>query len=147
MFDQDTGRRRVSLDISPLLDVVFLLLIFFLVTTTFLPDAGMDLELPESTTAAASELAPTVVSVGEDGGIQFDGDNVSVDELQTAVTALSDEERQRVTVRADSRVDYGVIVRIIDALRNAGVTGVSLPMEAVEGDAAGGRGGRDPEPR
>ena len=145
MFDQETSKRRVSLDISPLLDVVFLLLIFFLVTTTFLPDAGMDLELPESTTAAASEMAPTVVSVGEDGGIRFDGNSISVAELQAAIAALSDEERQRVTVRADSRVDYGVIVRIIDALRNAGVDGVSLPMDAVEGDAAGRRDGQSPE--
>ncbi len=147
MFDRETSKRRVSLDISPLLDVVFLLLIFFLVTTTFLPDAGMELELPESTTAAASEMAPTVVSVGENGGIQFDGDSVSVAELQAAIAALTDEERQRVTVRADSRVDYGVIIQIIDALRNAGVNGVSLPMDAVEGDAAGRWDGQNPEPR
>ena len=147
MFEAGKSKRRVSLDISPLLDVVFLLLIFFLVTTTFVSDAGMDLELPESTTAVPSEMAPTVVSVSEDGVIQFDGNSVSVDELQAAVAALPDEERQRVTVRADSRVDYGVIIRIIDALRNAGVNGVSLPMDAVDGDAAGRRGGQSPEPR
>ncbi len=147
MFEQVKSKRRVSLDISPLLDVVFLLLIFFLVTTTFVSDAGMDLELPESTTAVPSEMAPTVVSVSEDGGIRFDGNSVSVEELQAAIAALADEERQRVTVRADSRVDYGVIIRIIDALRNAGVNGVSLPMEAVDGDAAGRRGGQSPEQR
>ena len=146
MFEQVKSKRRASLDISPLLDVVFLLLIFFLVTTTFVSDAGMDLELPESTTAVPSEMAPTVVSVSEDGGIRFDGNSVSVEELQAAIAALADEERQRVTVRADSRVDYGVIIRIIDALRNAGVNGVSLPMEAVDGDAAGRRGGQSPEP-
>ncbi len=147
MFDQQMSTRKVNLDISPLLDVVFLLLIFFLVTTTFLPDAGMDLELPESTTAAPSDLTSTVVSVDEDGAIQFDGDSVSVEELRAAIAALTDEERERITVRADSRVDYGVIVRVIDALRIAGVAGVSLPMEAVEGDAAGRRGGRGPAPR
>ena len=135
MFADDHSRRRVSLDISPLLDVVFLLLIFFLVTTTFMPDAGMDLELPESTTATQSDMAPTVVSVGEDGGVQLDGDAVSLDELERTIAALPPEDRQKITVRADSRVDYGVIVRIIDALRNAGVDGLSLPMDAVQGDA------------
>lgn len=132
MFSDDQSRRRVSLDISPLLDVVFLLLIFFLVTTTFMPDASMDLELPESTTATQSEIALTVVSVREDGGVQLDGDSVSIQELERAVAALLPEERQRITVRADSRVDYGVIVRIIDALRNAGVVALSLPMDTVQ---------------
>ena len=116
---------------------MFLLLIFFLVTTTFLPDAGMDLELPESTTATQSEMAPTVVSVGEDGAISLDGESVSVDQLEQAIMALPEAERGKITVRADSRVDYGVIVQIIDALRNAGVDGLSLPMDAVKDGGQG----------
>ena len=135
MFSDDQSRRRVSLDISPLLDVVFLLLIFFLVTTTFMPDASMDLELPESTTATQSEVAATVVTVGEDGGVQIDGDSVSMQELERTIAALLPEEREKITVRADARVDYGVIVRIIDALRNAGVDALSLPMDTVQGNA------------
>ena len=137
MFEGNEPKRRVALDISPLLDVVFLLLIFFLVTTTFLPDAGMDLELPESTTATQSEMAPTVVTVSEDGSVNLDGESVSIDELQQTIAALPEGERQKITVRADSRVDYGVIVRIIDALRNAGVDGLSLPMDAVQGGVQG----------
>ena len=135
MFSDDQSRRRVSLDISPLLDVVFLLLIFFLVTTTFMPDASMDLELPESTTATQSEVAATVVTVGEDGGVQIDGDSVSMQELERTIAALLPEEREKSTVRADARVDYGVIVRIIDALRNAGVDALSLPMDTVQSNA------------
>ena len=135
MFSDDQSRRRVSLDISPLLDVVFLLLIFFLVTTTFMPDASMELELPESTTATQSEVVPTMVTVGEDGGVQIDGDSVSIQELERAVAALLPEEREKITVRADARVDYGVIVRIIDALRNAAVDALSLPMDTVQGNA------------
>ena len=135
MFSDDQSRRRVSLDISPLLDVVFLLLIFFLVTTTFMPDASMDLELPESTTATQSEITATVVTVGEDGGVQIDGDSVSMQELERTIAALLPEEREKITVRADARVDYGVIVRIIDALRNAGVDALSLPMDTVQSNA------------
>jgi len=139
VFADKRVERRVTLDMSPLMDIVFLLLIFFLVTTTFLPDAAMDLELPESTTATPSELAPTMISVREDGSVQLDGEDVSVEELQQAVAALPEAERQRITVRADSRVDYGIIVRIIDALRNAGVEGLSLPMDSVEGQQGSGR--------
>ena len=139
MFAENQSKRRVTVDLSPLMDIVFLLLIFFLVTTTFLPDAGMDLELPESTTATQSEIAQTVISVAEDGSVQLDGRSVTVADLEAAVAALPDAERNKITVRAASRVDYGVIVSIIDALRNAGVNGLSLPMNAVEGERGGGR--------
>jgi biopolymer transport protein ExbD len=139
VFAEKQSQRRVTLDMSPMMDIVFLLLIFFLVTSTFLPDSGMDLELPESTTATQSELAPTMISVAEDGALRLDGEAISVEELQQRVAALPQSDRQRITVRADARVDYGVIVRIIDALRNAGVNGLSLPMDAVQEGQGSGR--------
>lgn len=139
MFSEKQSQRRVTLDMSPMMDIVFLLLIFFLVTSTFLPDAGMDLELPKSTTATPSEMAPTMISVAEDGAVQLDGEAITVEELEQRVAALPEADRQRITVRADARVDYGVIVRIIDALRNAGVTGLSLPMDAVQEGSGRGR--------
>ena len=103
------------------------------------PDTGMDLELPESTTAAPSEMAPTMISVAEDGEVRLDGEEVTVEELQQRVAGLPEADRQKITVRADARVDYGVIVQIIDALRNAGVTGLSLPMDAVQEGQGSGR--------
>ncbi len=139
MFSEKQSQRRVTLDMSPMMDIVFLLLIFFLVTSTFLPDAGMDLELPKSTTATPSEMAPTMISVAEDGAVQLDGEAITVEELEQRVAALPEADRQRITVRADARVDYGVIVRIIDALRNAGVTELSLPMDAVQEGSGRGR--------
>lgn len=139
MFSEKQSQRRVTLDMSPMMDIVFLLLIFFLVTSTFLPDAGMDLELPKSTTATPSEMAPTMISVAEDGAVRLDGEAITVEELEQRVAALPEADRQKITVRADARVDYGVIVRIIDALRNAGVTGLSLPMDAVQEGSGRGR--------
>ncbi len=139
MFVEKQSQRRVTLDMSPMMDIVFLLLIFFLVTSTFLPDSGMDLELPDSTTAVPSDMAPTMISVAEDGAVQLDGEAITVEELQQRVAALPEADRQRITVRADARVDYGVIVGIIDALRNAGVTGLSLPMDAVQEGQGSGR--------
>ena len=112
------SKRRVSLDISPLLDVAFQLIIFFAVTTTFLEQAGMQLELPESTTATAEETSPVEVSVTEDGTVRFQGQVVSVEQLESEVAALPATERAKITVRADRHVEYGLIVSVIDALRN-----------------------------
>lgn len=130
-------QRRASLDLSPLLDVAFQLLIFFAVTTTFLPDAAMQLELPESSTVGPSETSPAVVSVGADGVIQFRGQTLTPDALEEAIAALPADEKARVTVRADTNVGYGVVVRVIDALRRGGVEGLSLPMQAIEGQQRG----------
>jgi len=135
------SKRRVSLDISPLLDVAFQLIIFFAVTTTFLEQAGMQLELPESTTATAEETSPVEVSVTEDGTVRFQGQVVSVEQLESEVAALPATERAKITVRADRHVEYGLIVSVIDALRKAGAEGLSLPMEAIEQQGGGGSSG------
>ena len=95
------SKRRVSLDISPLMDVAFQLIIFFAVTTTFLEQTGMQLELPESTTATAEETSPIEVSVTEDGAIRFQGQVVSVEQLESEIAALPATDKAKITVRAD----------------------------------------------
>jgi biopolymer transport protein ExbD len=150
MFAGDKkSKRRVSLDISPLLDVAFQLIIFFAVTTTFLEQAGMQLELPESSTATAEETSPIEVSVTEDGTVRFQGQVVTVEQLESEVAALPATERAKITVRADRDVSYGLIVSVIDALRKAGAEGLSLPMEAIEARQGGGpaNGTRGPPDR
>ncbi len=121
-------KRRASVDMSPLIDVVFLLLIFFAVTTTFLEQSGMDLELPESSTALSTTAAPIVVEISGAGEIRLDGEALTADGLEQRVAALSDEDRTKITVRADRSIDLGTWVQVIDALRKGGAEGISLPM-------------------
>jgi len=138
MFSEGTSQKpRASMDISPLLDVAFLLLIFFAVTTTFLEDSGLDLELPESSTAGPTEQSPAVVAVTDDGAINFRGEQLTVEELESTVRGLSADELRRITMRVDTGVDFGAVVRVFDALRRAGVEGLSLPMQAAESAGPG----------
>ena len=150
MFREERSRsRRTRLDMSPLIDVVFLLLIFFAVSTTFLEQAGLGLELPESTSAAADTVTAAVVEVDSLGEIRFRGEIVDPVTLEQAVAALDEADRDRITVRADRRVEYGTLVRVLDALRKGGASGLSLPMvparqspEDVEDSASRLQGGR-----
>ena len=129
MFSESRHRdRRARVDMSPLIDIVFLLLIFFAVTTTFLEQSGMDLELPESSTAQATDVAPILVEVAAGGEIRFQGEVVSIAGLEAGISDLSEEERARITVRADRTIEYGLAVQVIDALRKGGAGGVTLPM-------------------
>lgn len=123
---------RASIDLSPLIDVVFLLLLFFAVTTTFLEQSGMELELPESSTAESAPQTAIVVEVSSDGSVRLDGEQVSIAELEQRVAALPPEERARITVRADRALELGLAVQVIDALRRGGAEGITLPMVPVE---------------
>lgn len=131
-LDNRQRERRARVDMSPLIDVVFLLLIFFSVTTTFMDQSGMDLELPESSTASTTDVSEIVVEIGNDGTIRYEGESVSPEQLEQRVAALQEDERARVTVRADRAVELGNAIRVIDALRRGGVSGITLPMVPVE---------------
>ena len=129
MFSEARHRdRRARVDMSPLIDIVFLLLIFFAVTTTFLEQSAMELELPESSTSEASESTKIIVEVAAGGEIRLQGEVVTAEQLEARIGELSAEDRQRVTVRADSSIELGLAVQVIDALRNGGAAGISLPM-------------------
>ena len=133
MFSDNRARdRRAGIDMSPLIDVVFLLLIFFAVTTTFLEQSGMDLELPESSTAEATESSPIIVEISSEGDVRFSGEDVSLEELERRVSELDEDQRAKITLRADRGLDLGTAVSVIDALRRAGAQGVSLPMVPLE---------------
>jgi biopolymer transport protein ExbD len=128
LADSRGSKRRASVDMSPLIDIVFLLLIFFAITTTFLEQSGMDLELPESSTAQATDAVRILVEIGADGELRFEGETITVDQLEGRIRALSAEDRARITVRADRTIEYGLAVQVIDALRRGGAEGISLPM-------------------
>jgi len=129
MFSEARHRdRRARVDMSPLIDIVFLLLIFFAVTTTFLEQSAMDLELPESSTSEATESTKVTVEVAANGEIRIQGEVVTAEQLEARVGQLSDAERARITVRADADISLGLTVQVIDALRNGGAEGISLPM-------------------
>ncbi len=129
MFSEDRRReRRVHVDMSPLIDIVFLLLIFFAVTTTFLEQSAMDLELAESSTSEAATSTRIIVEIAASGEIRIQGETVTPEELEARVRDLSEDDRERITVRADSHIELGLAVQVIDALRNGGAGGITLPM-------------------
>lgn len=133
MFSEDRRRdRRARVDMSPLIDIVFLLLIFFAVTTTFLEPSAMDLELAESSTSEAATSTRIVVEVAASGEIRLQGEIVTTEQLEARIGQLSDEERERITVRADSSISLGLTVQVIDALRNGGAEGITLPMVPIK---------------
>ena len=134
-------RRRkiqVRLDISALIDVVFLLLIFFAISTTFLDTSGIPLELPESTGRAERDPEDLTIAVAADGRVEFRGRTVTVADLEPLLaTALDETASRQVTIRADANALHGRVVELMDIARRAGADGLTVATR----EPAGGGGG------
>lgn len=116
-----------AINIAPLVDVVFLLVIFFAVSTTFLETAGLRLELPSSTSTAPKESQELTVLLGEDGTLSFDGETLDHETLGLRLqAALEGNERKLVVLRADRSARHGEVVRLIDLIRDAGAEDLTL---------------------
>ena len=117
-------RRAPSIIIVSLVDILTILLIFFVVSTTFKKDQPeIQINLPESKTAAnaAAEVDHAIVSVSENDEVRLDGDIIAVEELEAAVRNLPGTRRAALALQADKKASFGTIIKVMDALKLAGV--------------------------
>ncbi len=114
-----------SIELTPIIDMVFLLLIFFLVATTFhQTEREMQIALPVATSSApiSAMLQELIVNVDADGAIIVGGRQVDSDELCALVTeAVKVNPEQKVTLRGDRRTAYANIVTVLDICKGAGI--------------------------
>ena len=117
-------RRAPSIIIVSLVDILTILLIFFVVSTTFKRDQPeVQINLPDSKTAKSTpaEMEHAIVSVEADDAIKLDGKAVPIDELEAAVRDLAPTRRSSLALQADKKASFGTIVKVMDALKLAGV--------------------------
>jgi biopolymer transport protein ExbD len=127
-------RRAPSIIIVSLVDILTILLIFFVVSTTFKRDQPeVQINLPDSKTStkASSELEHAVVSVNQNDEVRLDGQIIGVDELEAAVRNLPATRRSALALQADKKSSFGTIIKVMDALKLAGVK--NLPAFTREG--------------
>ncbi len=121
----EAGERDVSLEMTPLIDMVFLLLIFFLVATTFhQTEREMQIALPNATFAGpiSTALREIIINVDADGNIIVNGRILDPQDLQRLVEeAVAANPDQKVTVRGDRDTPYANIVRVLDICKGSGI--------------------------
>lgn len=120
---------RAVIDLVPMIDVVFQLILFFLVSTTFAALPGITLDLPQSSTAQGTRTNGITISVDAGGTIYLNSELVGEEGLDAALEMLSvDLPRDAVPVslESDAAVPNGIIVRVLDSLRRTGFTGVNM---------------------
>mgnify|MGYP003375398514 FL=1 len=125
-------RARNSMSITPLVDVVFLLLLFFALSLHFSPEEAIFVELPTSSSAKQQSETEIILTVTPEGVIRLNGKDVPSQFLETELASLRKiDEKQAVQVRADQEVEVGKLVAIIDAIRNAGFQYFDLMTQQV----------------
>lgn len=121
------GGDRVEVNMSPLIDMVFLLLIFFVVTTSFVKETGIDVHRATAETAAVKPSAAIMIGVTGQGEVWMEGRRVDVRSVRGLVErALAEDPQAGVIVVADRESQTGVVVQIMDQCRLAGAGYVSL---------------------
>jgi biopolymer transport protein ExbD len=120
--DDDTS----GVDISPLIDCVFILLIFFIVTTTFVDETGVEVDKPQAASAVRLEKNSILIAVTEEGQVVYGGREIGISGVQPLVKRMLQKEDVPVIVQADQKVSAGIFVRVIDEAKLAGATKVSI---------------------
>jgi len=129
-FNAKRRRRKPAINITSLIDVMFLLLIFFMVSSTFRHQLGIDVELPEAETAAMQEMRHREIVVTRNGDYYFGQQLVDENGLRQAIGRLLDAEPEAALIlRADQRADFGSVIRAIDIAREVGGTRLVVPTE------------------
>lgn len=116
------------LDVTPLIDVVFLLLIFFMLTSTFVLQPGIKVKLPRAITSEALREENLVIVITAGGKIYLDNEIISPDELSVRLEKAAQDERA-VLIKADQKISLGRVVEVWDLCRDVGITQVSIATE------------------
>ena len=119
-----------EINITPMLDVVFNLLIFFIVTANFIKEPGLEVNRPDSETAEPTENAAILIAVGNAGEIYMDGRRIDKRQVKANVVRLLAENPQgSVVIQADEKATADTIMAVMDGAREAGVYNISLASE------------------
>ena len=119
-----------EINITPMLDVVFIMLIFFIVTANFIKEPGLEVNRPDAETSTIQENAAILIAIGANDDIWIDGRRVDVRQVKANVTKLlADNPQGSVVVQADERATADAIIKVMDQTREAGVYAISLASE------------------
>ena len=128
-------KKDASIEIASLVDIVFLLLLFFVVTTTFKESPGLEIDLPETRDSEGVQLKDLVINIvpSETGAALFLIDEAvtleALPDLLKAELERREDDQKSVVVQADKAVRFEIVYKVFDIARQAGATGITVPAE------------------
>ena len=121
---------EAAIDMTPMLDVVFIMLIFFIVTASFVKEAGIDVNRPDAATAVKKDRANILIAISDKGEIWINKRRIDERAVQANIERLRAENPQgSVVIQADKKATTDVLIKVMDASRSAGVYDVSIAAQ------------------
>jgi len=127
----ERGKRiRIHLDIAPLIDIVLLLLIFFMLTSNFIMQPGIKITLPKAKTSKPQKEENIIVFITEDNEIYLNERKISIDELKdTLEEKLKKVQKKTVILKADEKINLGLAVQVMDIAKEAKAENLVISTE------------------
>lgn len=119
-----------EINISPLIDMIFILLIFFIVTTVFVEETGVDVRRPQAASSAPLERETILIAITERGQVFYGGREIGVGGVRAIVRRLTQREPLPVILQVDEAAGAGLVVRVIDEATLGGGANISIATEA-----------------
>jgi len=127
---RDTDEEEAEVNMTPMLDIVFIMLIFFIVTATFVKQAGLEILRPEAQTAVEQKRVGVLVAIGPEGRVFMDNKEIDVREVRAAAEKLLAENPQgSIVIQADQKSKSGITLEVLEQLRLAGAPAVAIATE------------------
>ena len=129
-FQNLIDEEEAAIDMTPMLDVVFIMLIFFIVTASFVKESGIDVNRPDAATAVKKDRANILVAISDKGEVWINKRQVDIRAVQANIERLYAENPQgSVVIQADKKATTEVLIKVMDASRAAGVFDVSIAAD------------------
>lgn len=122
----DMEQSGSAIDLSPLLDVVFILLIFFVVTTVFVKETGVEIDKPQALSAQQLPQSVILVAITDNGKVVFSGSDIGVGGVRRTLEPLIKSQQRPVVIQSDRKVAAELLVEVLDQAKLAGATNVSI---------------------
>ncbi len=130
MRDNQQQEEELEINMTPMLDIVFIMLIFFIVTATFMKEAGVTVEKPEALTGDQQDQASIIVAVTDKDEVWVNKTVVDVKALRPLIERLHAENpKGTVVIEADKDARAGLMIAVADAIQAAGVPKVAVSTE------------------
>jgi biopolymer transport protein ExbD len=125
---------EADIDMTPMLDIVFIMLIFFIVTTSFVKEAGVDVNRPTAKTSQKKDKGTNVfIAITNNEEIWIDKKRVDIRALRANIQRLSlDALKTSVIIQADKESTTGILVEVMDQIKMAGISNISIATKAKE---------------
>lgn len=131
-FGKTSRHESASIDMAPMIDCVFLLLIFFIVTSVFVSDPGVEVDKPSVAATTSSERNPLLIAITADDRIFFDGQQIQVDQVASFLRQAAFSRDPLLIVRADRAARHGTFAAVYAEAKRAGIPHIQFATANAE---------------